>query len=150
MAKENAQLELLLKIESDKEQDLARDLQSAQSYLTACEQKLKEGLSYKLEYLKRMQDMATKGVGGSSYQHYQRFILQLEEGIKKQYEVIDMAKEVVEQRRTAWLEQQKSVKAVELVLEKKRLKQQAIRNKQEQTISDEFATQKFIRNRMAS
>lgn len=149
MAKENAQLELLLKIESDKEQELAREMQSAQSYLSACEQKLKEVLSYKLDYLKRMQDMGTKGVGGSSYQHYQRFIVQLEEGIKKQYEVIEMAKEVVEQRRTTWLEQQKSVRAVELVLEKKRLRQQAIKDKQEQAISDEFATQKFIRNRMA-
>jgi len=149
MAKENAQLELLLKIESDKEQDLARDLQSAQSYLAACEQKLKEVLSYKLDYLKRMQEMGGAGIGGSSYQHYQRFIVQLEEGIKKQYEVIDMAKEVVKQRRTSWLEQQKSVKAVELILEKKRLKQQAIRDKQEQSIADEFATQKFIRSRIA-
>ncbi len=147
MAKENAQLELLLKIESDKEEELARDMQSAQSYLVSCEQKLEEVLSYKLDYLKRMQDMASKGVGGSSYQHYQRFIYQLEEGIKKQYEVIAMAKEVVSQRRTTWLEQQKSVKAVELVLEKKRLKQKAIRDKQEQAIADEFATQKFIRNR---
>lgn len=147
MAKENAQLELLLKIESDKEQELARDMQSAQSYLASCEQKLKEVLSYKLDYLKRMQDMGVKGVEGSSYQHYQRFIVQLEDGIRKQYEVINMAKEVVEQRRTAWLEQQKSVKAVELVLERKRLKQQAIKDKQEQVMADEFATQKFIRNR---
>ncbi len=147
MAKENAQLELLLKIESDKEQELARDMQSAQSYLASCEQKLKEVLSYKLDYLKRMQDMGVKGVEGSSYQHYQRFIVQLEDGIKKQYEVISMAKEVVEQRRTTWLEQQKSVKAVELVLERKRLKQQAIKDKQEQVMADEFATQKFIRNR---
>lgn len=148
MAKANAQLELLLKIESDKEEELARDLQSAQSYLNGCEQKLKEVLSYKLEYLKKMQDMATKGVKGTSYQHYQRFILQLEEGIKKQYDVIDMAKEVVEQRRTTWLEKQKSVKAIELILEKKRLQQQAIKAKQEQVIADEFATQKFIRNRI--
>lgn len=149
MAKENAQLELLLKIQSDKERDLARDLQSAQSYLSSCEQKLKEVLAYKLDYLKRMQDMGTKGVGGSNYQHYQRFIVQLEEGIKKQYDVIDMAKEVVEQRRSTWLEQQKSVKAVELLLEKKRLKQQIVKDKQEQTMIDEFATQKFIRNRIA-
>lgn len=147
MAKENAQLELLLKIESDKEQELARDMQSAQSYLASCEQKLKEVLSYKLDYLKRMQDMGVKGVVGTSYQHYQRFIVQLEDGIKKQYDVINMAKEVVEQRRTTWLEQQKSVKAVELVLERKRLKQQAIKDKQEQVMADEFATQKFIRNR---
>lgn len=149
MAKENAQLELLLKIESDKEQELARDMQSAQSYLNSCEHKLKEVLAYKLDYLKRMQDMGTKGVGGSSYQHYQRFIVQLEDGIKKQYEVIDMAKDVVAQRRNSWLEQQRSVKAVELLLEKKRQKQQAIRDKHEQTIADEFATQKFIRNRIA-
>lgn len=150
MSRENAQLELLLKIESDKETELARDMQSAQSYLSSCEQKLKEVLSYKLEYLKRMQQMGSKGVDGTSYQHYQRFIVQLEDGIKKQYDVISMAKEVLAQRRTTWLEQQKSVKAVELLLEKKRLKQQALRDKQEQSMADEFATQKFIRARLAT
>jgi flagellar FliJ protein len=149
MAKPNAQLELLLKIESDKENEFARELQSAQSYLSACEQKLKEVLSYKLDYLKKMQNMGGQGIGGSSYQHYQRFIVQLEDGIKKQYEVIDMAKEVVEQRRNTWLEQQQKVKAVELLLESKRKKQQAIQDKYEQNISDEFATQKFIRSRLA-
>ena len=107
MSRENAQLELLLKIESDKEEELARDMQSAQSYLASCEQKLKEVLAYKLDYLKKMQDMGTKGVEGSSYQHYQKFIFQLEQGIKKQYDVINMAKEVVQQRKTSWLEQQK-------------------------------------------
>lgn len=149
MANPNAQLELLLKIESDKEQEMASDMQSAQSYLASCEQKLKEVLSYKLDYLKRMQSMGQKGVVGTSYQHYQRFIVQLEDGINKQYDVINMAKEVVEQRRTIWLEQQRAVKAVELVLEKKRLKQQAIKDKQEQAMADEFATQKFIRNRVS-
>ena len=123
-------------------------MQSAQSYLASCEQKLKEVLAYKLDYLKKMQDMGTKGVEGSSYQHYQKFIFQLEQGIKKQYDVINMAKEVVQQRKTSWLEQQKKVKAVELLLEKKKLKQQAIKAKQDQVIADEFATQKFIRNRL--
>ena len=150
MTKANAQLELLLKIESDKEQEFARDLQSAQSYLSACEQKLKEVLSYKLDYLKKMQSMGGQGIGGSSYQHYQRFIVQLEDGIKKQYEVIDMAKEVLEQRRTTWLEQQQKVKAVDLVLSNKRKIQQAKQDKYEQSISDEFATQKFIRNKLVS
>ena len=42
----------------------------------------------------------------------------------------------------------KKVKAVELLLEKKKLKQQAIKAKQDQVIADEFATQKFIRNRL--
>lgn len=145
----NKQLELLLRLEKEKEEKFATELQSAQSFLAANQQKLKEVQSYKLEYLKKMQLQGVQGVIGGNYQHFKRFIVQLETGIKKQYEVIDMAKEVLEQRRTTWLTQQQKVKAVELVLEKKRIKQQKVIEKAEQAESDEFATQKFIRNRMA-
>ena len=145
----NKQLELLLRLEKEKEEKFATELQSAQSFLAANQQKLKEVQSYKLEYLKKMQLQGVQGVIGGNYQHFKRFIVQLETGIKKQYEVIDMAKEVLEQRRATWLTQQQKVKAVELVLEKKRIKQQKVIEKAEQAESDEFATQKFIRNRMA-
>lgn len=149
MSSANKQLELLLHIETEKQDKFAQELQAAQSYLTANQQKLKDVEGYKLEYLRKMQHMGSTGVIGGNYQHYQRFIVQLEDGIKKQLEVIDIAKEVLEQRKGTWLQQQQSVKAVELILEKKRLNQQRVMEKSEQQAIDEFATQKFIRNRLA-
>ena len=148
MAAANKQLELLLQIETEKQDKFAQELQAAQSYLNANQKKLKDVEGYKLEYLKKMQHMGSTGVIGGNYQHYQRFIVQLEEGIKKQLEVINIAKEVLQQRKTTWLQQHQSVKAVEMILDKKRLKQQKVIDKSEQQEIDEFATQKFIRARI--
>jgi len=148
MAKVNKQLELLLKIESEKEQKFATELQSAQSFLQAGKAKLDQVQHYKLEYLKRMQSMGDQGVLGGNYQHFQRFIVQLEAGIKKQIEVTEISKQVLQQRKSEWLEQNKKVKAVEMLLEKKRLQIQMAMDKEEQSLADEFASQKFIRNKM--
>ena len=150
MAKVNKQLELLLRIESEKEQQFATELQSAQSFLQAGKTKLDQVQAYKLEYLKRMQSMGDQGVLGSNYQHFKRFIVQLEAGIKKQVEVTEISKQVLQQRKGEWLEQNKKVKAVEMLLEKKRLHIQTVMDKAEQSLSDEFASQKFIRNKVAA
>ncbi|MBU2917501.1 flagellar export protein FliJ [Psychrosphaera sp. F3M07] len=150
MAKVNKQLELLLRIESEKEQQFATELQSAQSFLQAGQTKLKQVQSYKLEYLKRMQAMGDQGVLGGNYQHFQRFIVQLEAGIKKQIEVTETSKQVLQQRKSVWLEQSKKVKAVQTLIDKKRNQIQMVMDKEEQSISDEFASQKFIRNKIAA
>jgi flagellar FliJ protein len=149
MARVNKQLELLLRIESEREQKFATELQSAQSFLQAGKAKLEMVNHYKLEYLKRMHTMGDEGVLGGNYQHFQRFIVQLEVGIKKQVEVAEVSEQVMQQRKTEWLEQNKKVKAVEMLIEKKRLQIQSAMDKEEQALSDEFASQKFIRNKMA-
>lgn len=144
------QLELLLRLESEKETEYAKNLKSAQSFLDASQVKLKEAHAYKLDYLKRMQAEGQAGVRGGNYQHLQNFIVQLEEGILAQQNAVDTARQVVEQRRNIWLEQRTKVRAVETLIENKKLKQQMVINKQEQNEADEFASQKFIRARIAA
>ena len=148
MAKEDSQLLVLKRIEKEKEQKAAMDLQSAQSFLQANQAKLKEVQSYKLDYLKRMQQMGSSGMGGGSYQHYQRFIVQLDQGILAQTNVVSTAKEVVEQRRQEWLMQTNKVKAVDTLLDKKAQARQAKLDKYEQNQADEFAAQKNIRSQL--
>lgn len=145
MAQALKQLELLYKIETDKERELATNLQAAQSFFQASEAKLKEVQGYKIDYLKRMQNMALEGVAGGNYQHYQNFIVQLESGILAQQQAVDTAKQVVEQRRKFWLQQRTKVKAVETLLANKKQQIQIAENKREQNLADEFASQKFIR-----
>ena len=148
MAQAFRQLELLLKIEGDKEHGFAQDLQSAQSFYQANLAKLKEVQNYKLEYLKQLQQMGANGLAGGNYQHYQRFIVQLESGIEAQNQAVETAKQVVEQRRSIWLEQRTKVKAVETLIANKKAKVQHQLDKQEQNLADEFASQKFIRSRL--
>lgn len=148
MAKEDNQLLVLKRIEKEREQKAATDLQSAQSFLEANQAKLKEVESYKLDYLKRMQDMGATGMGGGSYQHYQRFIVQLDQGILAQSNVVSTAKEVVTQRRQEWLMQKNKLKAVDTLLDKKAQARNAREAKAEQNQSDEFAAQKYIREQL--
>lgn len=150
MAKEDSQLLVLKRIEKEREQKAAMDLQSAQSFLQANQAKLKEVQSYKLDYLKRMQQMGSSGMGGGSYQHYQRFIVQLDQGILAQTNVVSTAKEVVEQRRQEWLMQTNKVKAVDTLLDKKAQARRIKLDKYEQNQADEFAAQKYIRNQMGA
>ena len=95
-----------------------------------------------------MQSMGDEGVLGGNYQHFQRFIVQLEEGIKKQIEVTETSKQVLNQRKETWLEQSKKVKAVETLIDKKRIMIQKVKDKEEQSLADEFASQKFIRTKI--
>jgi flagellar FliJ protein len=150
MASSDGQLKLLLKIEQDKEAHSANELKSAQSYLVSNQGKLKDVEAYKLEYLSKLQAMGDQGVIGSSYQHYQRFIVQLERGIEQQLEVIKTAQMVVEQRKQQWLAQQKKVRSVQLLLDKRQKEHEFKLAKQEQAIADDFALQKFIRAKLVS
>jgi flagellar FliJ protein len=144
------QLQLLHKIESDKEAECAKNLKAAQSFLDSNLAKLKEAHAYKVDYLKRMQQEGQAGVRGGNYQHLQNFIVQLDEGIFAQQNAVDTAKQVVEQRRKIWLEQRTKVKAVDTLISNKKSQYQLVINKQEQNLADEFASQKFIRAKMAA
>ncbi len=149
MSKDDNQLLVLKKIESDKEQQAITAMQSAQAYLQSNEAKLREVQSYKLDYLKRMQERGVTGIGGASYQHYQRFIVQLDQGISAQANVVDIAKQVVEQRKQEWFMQKNKVKAVDTLLTKKAQERQQRIDKYEQNQSDEFASQQYIRRKLA-
>jgi flagellar FliJ protein len=97
-----------------------------------------------------MQQEGQAGVRGGNYQHLQNFIVQLDEGIFAQQNAVDTAKQVVEQRRKIWLEQRTKVKAVDTLISNKKSQYQLVINKQEQNLADEFASQKFIRAKMAA
>ncbi len=150
MKNNDSQLQVLKKIETDKENKAITAMQSAQSYLQANQAKLKEVEAYKLDYLKRMQTMGETGVGGASYQHYQRFIVQLEQGITAQANVVSMAKRVLEQRKQEWFAQKNKVKAVDTLLSKRALAKQQKLEKYEQNQSDEFASQRYIRQQISA
>jgi flagellar protein FliJ len=148
MAKEDNQLNVLKRIEVSKEQEAALALQSANSFLMGNQSKLKDVERYKIEYLKKLQEKGMNGVTGDSYAHYQRFIVQLEQGIEAQSRVVDTAKQVVEQRKNDWLAQKNKVTAVQTLLTKKQSERQARLEKQEQNQQDEFASQLYIRNQL--
>ena len=91
------------------------------------------------------QQNAKGGVGAKAYHQHLTFVGQLEKACQQQLNVISKATLAADQRKQAWLEQQKRRKAVELLLEKKA--QEAIEkaNRAEQAMMDEFAMQRHFR-----
>jgi flagellar FliJ protein len=57
---------------------------------------------------------------------------------------------VVEQCKQQWLVQQKKVRSVQLLLDKRQKEHEFKLAKQEQALADDFALQKFIRAKLVS
>lgn len=141
------QLQMVAKLEQDKEDKLAREFQQAQQHLTENRQKLDGIEEYRMDYIRQLQSKANEGIQIGSYSHFQGFIGKLEEAIKQQTGLIETATQVVAQRKGLWLQQQRKRKAVELLIDKHHQQQQQKEAKIEQAQLDEIATQRFFQSR---
>lgn len=145
----NNKLDLLYKLESDKEESLRLNYVQAQQNLTSNQQKLQGLNDFRLEYSQQLHTRAKQGLSCETIQQYNAFINKIEEAIKQQASTVNTAKQVVEQRRKLWLAQQAKTKAIAKLIEKKAYEKQQRENKAEQKMLDEFATNIFMR-RIAS
>jgi len=139
------QLQMVADWEKEKEQKLGRDFQLAQQHLQQNKQKLEGLQQYRLEYLQKIQQRGSTGLGAMSFSQHQAFIDKLDKACEIQNNEISRANQVAEQRRQLWLRQQQKRKAVEMLIEKKRIEKEARMARHEQQLMDEVALQKFIR-----
>ncbi|KZN39479.1 flagellar export protein FliJ [Pseudoalteromonas luteoviolacea] len=143
-------LALLHKLESDKEDGLRVNFVQAERSLHDNQQKLKGLNDFRLEYSQQLHNKALQGLSSSGFSQYHSFINKIEEAIKQQANTVATAKRVVEQRRKLWLAQQAKVKAIAKLIEKKELEKQKRLAKAEQKMLDEFATNIFMRRKLAN
>ncbi|MBU3022211.1 flagellar export protein FliJ [Aestuariibacter sp. A3R04] len=139
------QLILVARFEKEKEQKAAQLYQMAQQQVAQQRQKLSSLQQYRLDYLRQIQLNAKGGVGAKAYHQHLTFVGQLEKACQQQLNVISKATLAADQRKRAWLEQQKRRKAVDLLLEKKAQDATAKANRAEQAMMDEFAMQRHFR-----
>ena len=131
------QLERLAEFEREKEQREARYYQQAQQNVNQQKQKLTSLEQYRIDYIKGIQQTGQSGVTATYYQQHLSFVGKLDKACRAQM--------AADQRKQMWLKQQQKVKAVTLLLDKKKLAQQKKEAKAEQAMMDEFATQRFFR-----
>jgi len=141
------QLERVAQWEQDKEDRCAKVFQQAQQYLFEQQQRLDNLERYRLEYLDGIQNHSSLGFGARGYTQKLSFVAQLDNACIQQNQVISQAILVADQRKQAWLAQQRKRKAVEYLIDKKRKEQIRRAEKQEQQLLDEFALHSFLRNR---
>ncbi|TRY30968.1 flagellar export protein FliJ [Aliiglaciecola sp. M165] len=139
------QLEMVASWEKEKEDQLAREFQLAQQHASMNKQKLSSLEQYRLDYLRQTQVKGKTALEVDKFNQLQSFIGKLDKACQQQMQVHSQSVLVAEQRKDIWLAQQRKRKAVEMLLEKKRLARLARDNKIEQQLMDELSTQRFIR-----
>ena len=139
------QLERLAEFEREKEQREARYYKQAQQNVNQQKQKLTSLEQYRIDYIKGLQKTGQAGVTATYYQQHLSFVGKLDKACEQQMQVIARAQMAADQRKQLWLKQQQKVKAVTLLLDKKKLAEQKKEARAEQAMMDEFATQRFFR-----
>ncbi|MCH1931895.1 flagellar export protein FliJ [Shewanella sp. A25] len=142
-------LHLVLKLALEAEEQAALLLKSAQLESQKRRQQLAALSNYRLDYMKQMQSQQGQSISASHYHQFHRFIRQIDDAITKQNHVVADGEKQKQYRQQHWLEKQKKRKAVELLLENKAQKRQALELKREQKLTDEFASQQFFRRRQS-
>ena len=142
------QLETLLKFERDNEQKIIQELQLAEQDYQHNIQRLSSVQDYRLEYMKRVEKRSMEGIDSATYAHFHAFVQKLDNAGEQVQMAITQAKSLVEQKKRFWMEQRRKVQAVEMLLENQKKKLQAVKQRQEQKMFDEIATQQFIRRRI--
>ncbi|MBQ4797807.1 flagellar export protein FliJ [Pseudoalteromonas sp. MMG006] len=140
-------LDLLLKLENDKEESLRMNYLQANQNLQANQQKLQGLNDFRLEYSQQLHLKGKSGLSSAGFGQYHAFIAKIEEAIRQQASTVNTAKQVVTQRKALWLKQQIKAKAVAKLIEKQRLKASALIAKNEQKMLDEFSANQFFQRR---
>lgn len=139
--------ELLLKLESEKEENLRMNYLQANQNLQANQQKLQGLNNFRLEYSQQLHIKGQSGLSSAGFSQYHAFIAKIEEAIRQQASTVNTAKQVVAQRKALWLKQQIKAKAVAKLIEKQKIKMAAIAAKNEQKMLDEFSSNQFFQRR---
>ncbi|XQF90591.1 flagellar export protein FliJ [Pseudoalteromonas espejiana] len=140
-------LDLLLKLENDKEENLRMSYLQANQNFQANQQKLQGLNNFRLEYSQQLHVKGKSGLSSAGFGQYHAFIAKIEEAIRQQASTVNTAKQVVSQRKALWLKQQVKAKAVAKLIEKQNLKAAALLAKSEQKMLDEFSANQFFQRR---
>lgn len=142
-------LDLVLRLETEKEESLRMNYLQAQQHLQSNQQKLQGLNDFRLEYTQQLHLKGQSGLSSAGFSQYHAFIAKIEEAIRQQASTVNTAKQVVSQRQSLWLKQQIKAKAVAKLIEKQQLKANVIAQKNEQKMLDEFTSNQFYQRRRA-
>jgi len=140
------QLQLLAKVQREKEDKLQALFIQAQQFANNQQDKYNGLANYRTDYIRQSQQRGMQGVQSRQFNQYLNFITKLDQALEQQNMQVQQAKKVAETRRVNWILMQRKRKAIDLLIEKELEKVAVKAQKQEQIMLDEIATQQFFRN----
>jgi len=140
-----AQLQLLVKVQQEKEDKLQAQYRVAQQNYQSMQQKYQGLADYRIEYVQQTQSRGQQGMASRQFNQYLNFIGKLDAALTAQQQYVQQAKASADQRLLQLLAMQKKRKALEILIERELAEIQRKADKQEQKMLDEIATQQFFR-----
>lgn len=140
-----AQLQLLVKVQQEKEDKLQAQYRAALQNYQSMQQKYQGLADYRVEYVQQTQSRGQEGMASRNFNQYLNFIGKLDAALTAQQQYVQQAKATAEQRLSQLLAMQKKRKALEILIERDLTEIQHKADRQEQKMLDEIATQQFFR-----
>ena len=141
-------LPVLLDLSKASVDQAAKELQSLVKSRTDASNQLETLLSYKRDYVSRMQQTGLDGVPASNYHNFRRFISTLDAAIAQQNSTIQQLESKFECLRSNWLGEKRRQNSYETLQERYRSLQQSIDNRTEQHRNDEASLNLYYRTRL--
>lgn len=113
--KKSKRLEPIVKLAENDEMNAARALGECQNRLNAHQARLSQLVSYRRDYVERMQRQGLAGMMVSQMQSYQRIIAQLEHGINEQTRIVENARTELEKMKNRWFESRTRTQSMDMV-----------------------------------
>ncbi len=141
------QLNIVKDLAEKKAQAALNKFSSAQQQLVQMQQQMKALTDYKQEYLTQMAPDSGQPVTASKLILIQNFLAKIDQSISQQRDVIARSSVAVDSRRQEWLKAKQHTESIEFLISKQHQAAQAIEQKQQQKLSDEFSMMAFHRKR---
>lgn len=131
-------LKPVVKHVEDREQDALQGVAFSQRRLTEHETRLKQLIEYRLEYINRHVS-ETGSVNAVAFQEYHRFMSQLDDTIKQQQQVVELAVKELEVKRKHWQLSRTKSDAIHMMVDRIQKSELQEEERVEQKLMDEAA-----------
>lgn len=134
-------LETVKRVEDSREREAARRLGAAQQQLATEQERLKELMSYQVEYQENFNQRATQGVNASHFLEFHAFMEKLNQAIEQQRRIIQQCEQERQRQQLLWQERYTKSQALDKAIDHVLKIEQRARDRVEQKNLDEFGQQ---------
>jgi len=139
MPKRSERLRPVQQIAANREQEAAREMAKARSYLESTQARLSELINFRGEYARNFLARGEQGMTVTRMREYYGFIQRIDQAIAYQQNLAEQAKSVYAQRQKLWGQRRSRMLAIDKLAERYRQQEQIESDRREQKETDERA-----------
>jgi flagellar FliJ protein len=139
MVKRSKRLKPVVKLAASKERDAAVLLAECQRRRNEQLQRLDDLITYRQEYLQRLQTAGSEGMEASQFQDYRLFLERLDTAVRQQRELVAEMEADFEKKKGDWFHKRGKTKVLESVVSRYRQEETRQQARREQDEADDRA-----------